>query len=164
MPELYPCKLPGVLVNSNSYSPQALVDRNDLESGPPIFRLRSSDGWVNFDVAFSFSALEVQVFRSWFHGILVRGSKSFTIGLMIDGWNGEANTIDHECYFVDAPQYRQNKRRWSVSAKLLAVEDVEFDECDQESLINAFNGFEDLNNGIICMDQTITLLETLWAP
>lgn len=164
MAEQYPCKLPGVLVNSNGYSPQDTVDRNDLSSGPPIFRLRSDDGWLLFDVAWSYSALENQVFRLWHQNTLARGSKSFTIELMVDGWNGESQTLEHECYFSGVPSFRQNGRRWNVSATLLAIRSVGLDECDTDSLISAFNGFDDLNQAIIQMDDVNQTLEDLWAP
>lgn len=164
MPENYPCKLPGVLINSNGYSPQSLVDQNSLDSGPPIFRLRSSDGWLQFNVAWSFSALEMQVFRAWHRFTLAHGSKSFTIGLMVDGFDGTDNTVDHECQFIGVPSYTQNGRRWSVSAQLLAVQYEGVDECNGLSLVAAFNGFDDLNSGIILLDDAVKALEELWVP
>jgi hypothetical protein len=165
MAEEYPCNLPGVLVSSNGYQDQDLVDNNALDSGAPVFRLRSDNGWVLFDVAWSFNALEMQVFRIWHRSILAHGSKSFTIDLWIDGSDGDSQTTEHECYFRGAPDYKQRGRRWSVSATLLAIEQFgDLDECDTISLFAAFNGFEDLNSGAIGLDSAIVLLENLWVP
>ena len=164
MAEQYPCRLPGVLVNSNGYSPQDLVERNDLRSGPPIFRLRSDDGWLLFDVAWSYSALEVQVFRSWYFNVLSRGAKSFNIELMVTGWDGQKNTITHECYFDGVPSFNQTGRRWNVSATLLAIRYQGLDECDSESLVNSYNSFDKIKEAIIQMDDINTTLEELWAP
>ncbi len=160
----YPCKLPGVLVNSNSYQPQSLVRRNDLQSGPPIFRLEASDGWEAFNVAWSFSGLENQVFRNFHWNVLTRGAKSFNIELWVDGFDGTKQTKTHECYFDGVPKYTQVGRRWSVGATLLAIAPNILDECDGESLVNAFNDFENLNAAIISMDGVINTLEDLWLP
>ena len=160
----YPCKLPGVLVNSNSYRNQDTVRRNDLQSGPPIFRLESEDEWVLFDVSWRFSALEVQVFRNFHKNVLANGSKLFNIELMVDGFDGTKQTKTHECYFDGSPQFSQNGLRWMVSATLLAIDPIILDECDGISLVNAFNGFEDVNAAIISMDDVINTLEDLWAP
>lgn len=160
----YPCKLPGVLVNSNSYQSQDVVRRNDLQSGPPIFRLESDDTWVLFDVTWRFSALENQVFRNFHRNTLANGSKLFNIELMVDGFDGIKQTKTHECFFNGVPKFAQNGRLWTVSATLLAIEPNILDECDGISLVNSFNAFEDLNAGILCMDQAITLLEDLWVP
>lgn len=160
----YPCRLPGVLVNSNGYRNQDTVRRNDLQSGPPIFRLESEDQWVLFDVAWKFSALEVQVFRNFHRNVLASGSKLFNIELMVDGFDGIKQTKTHECFFDGAPQYTQNGRRWTVAATLLAIESNILDECDGISLVNSFDAFDNLNAGIVSMDEVIILLEDLWIP
>jgi len=160
----YPCALPGVLVNSNSYTNQDVVRRNNLQSGPPIFRLESDDGWVMFDVAWRFSALEVQVFRSFHKYTLANGSKLFNIELMVDGDDGTKQTKTHECFFDGAFKANQVGRRWTISATLLAIEPNILDECQGLSLVAAFNGFDDLNASIANIDKSITLFEDLWLP
>lgn len=162
MAEPYPCRLPNPLVASNSYSTQNLVDRNDLSSGPPIFRLRSASGWVQFDIAFSYDALEMQVFNAWFRNTLINGSKSFTIELMVDGFDGEKNTKTHECYFEDSPTRTQNGNRWRVSARVIAIEQITVDECDTASLLAAFNGFNNADTAIVKVDDISDALDG-WA-
>ena len=159
MPEIYPCRLPGVLVNSNGMSPQSLVRNNDVQNGPPRFRLQADSGWLSFNVAWSFNALECQVFKNFFRATLVNGSKAFLIPLKVpDG------LIDHECYVVGVPSYTQVRKRWSVSATLLAIADAGLDTCDGESLVNMYDGFASPNLAITQLDAAILELETLWLP
>ena len=162
MPEVYPCRLPGILVNSQEYQDQNLVDRNDLSSGPPVFRQRSEDGWMEFGGNWVLNGLEVQVLREWHRQTLKRGSKSFTIGLMIDGFDGTKQVIDHTCYFLSPPKFSQRGRLWSVSAQLLAISQVGFNECDTNTLVNTFNGFEHHTNVRKELDQAVDEIETAW--
>ena len=161
----FPCNLPGVLVNSNSYSPKDRVRRNDLQSGPPIFQLDDDDGFVLFKVSWRFSAIENQVFRNFHRNTLASGSKLFNVELWVDGDNGIKQTKTHECYFDGVPQYQQNGKRWVVSATLLSIEEEILSECDGISLVNAFDGFDfNLDVAIADMDSAIVLLEDLWVP
>jgi len=162
MAEEYPCKLPGFRIGA-SYSPQDLVSQNDLSSGPPIFRLRSSDGWLAYRGSFSFSALENQVFRSWHKNVVKSGSKSFNIELMVDGFDGTKNTVTHECYFLGVPNYSQNGTRWNVSVSLIAINPQYLDECDTESLFSIFNGFESPQNALDLIDEALVILDDRWA-
>ena len=159
MAEQYPCALPGVLVNSNGFSPQSLVRNNSVQNGPLRFRLQADSGWLQFNVTWSFNALEGQVFENWHKHTLVNGSKAFTIDLKVTG-----GLLEHECYFLGVPSYNQLKRRWSVSGTLLAIARAGLDECDGESLINVFNIFENPNLAIKQMDDVIVELEDLWVP
>lgn len=161
----YPCELPGVLVNSNAYSPNDRVQRNDLSGGPPVFVLQDSDGFVLFDVTWRFTGLQVQVFRNWFRSVTAGGSKLFDIDLYVDGPDGAGTqTKTHECYFDGPYQATQQGRLWLVSATLLAIEEQLLDECDGVSLVNAYGTFGDyLSQGIIDLDDVITTLEQLWA-
>lgn len=160
----YPCNLPGVLVNSNGYTPRLLVDTNPMDSGPPVFRLHASDGWLAFDVAWSYSALEKQVFTAWHRSILARGSKTFNIELWIDGFDGVKNTVTHRANFSSSPQYTQAGKRWRVSATIMAIEYAGLDDCDSESLVSAFNGFESVTAGINGIAAAIEEIELLWLP
>lgn len=159
MPETYPCALPGVLVNSNGYVPQNLVRNNSVQNGPPRFRLQADSGWLQFDVSWSFNLTETQVFEVWYTHKLVNGSKSFNIDLQVAG-----GLLEHECYFLGAPNYNQVQKRWAVSGTLLAITRVGLDECDAESLINMFNVFESPNLAITQMDDAVKTLEDLWMP
>jgi len=159
MAEQYPCALPGVLVNSNGFSPQSLVRNNSVQNGPLRFRLQADSGWVGFNVAWSFNELQCQVFKNFHRHVLVNGSKSFTVGLKVpDG------LIDHECYIQGVPNYNQIGKRWSVSATLLAIRDEGLDVCDGLSLVAVFDGFKSPNLAITQMDDVITELENLWLP
>jgi hypothetical protein len=153
----YPCKLPGVLVNSNGVSPQPLVRSNDVANGPPRFRLEAESGWLQFNVAWSFNALEAQVFENWFKHSLTSGSKSALIDLNVPG-----GLLEHECYFIGAPSYNSVGKRWSVSGTLLAIERVGLDECDSESLLITYEVFESPNLAITQMDAAIVELEASW--
>ncbi len=159
MPETYPCALPGVLVNSNGYSPQQLVRNNSVQNGPLRFQLQADSGWLQFNVSWSFDRLQTQVFENFFKHILVNGSKSFNIDLEVAG-----GLLEHECFFLDVPSYNQLQRRWSVSAALLAIARAGLDECDAGSLIEMFNVFEKPNLAITQMDDAIKTLENLWIP
>lgn len=142
--EDYPQTLPGVLVNSNAYTPQGLTRKNDLQSGFPTFRLEADNGWVMFDVVWSFSASEVQFFNAWHRYGLRNGSKAFNIGLMIDGWDGTTNTVEHECYFNTGTfKVTQVQRRWHVSTQLLAINRQTVSEEFYDQLAILDNGFPD---------------------
>lgn len=162
MAEQFPAGLPGALVHSQ-YTTQDLVDNNPLSSGPPVFRARADNGWMTFSVSWSLSALEVQIMRGWFRNIIKNRSKSFIVGLMVDGWDGTTNTKDHECYFQSPPRYNQNGRRWTVSADLLAIEEVTLNECDTISLIAANCGFENVSTGFELLDEIGKTLDERWA-
>ena len=137
----YPCALPGPLVAGNAYRSKSRVRRNDLASGPPIYRLEDDDGYDLFNVAWSFSAGEVQVFRNWFRCDIASGSRLFNIWLMVDGaaTRGGRQTVLHSCYFDGVPEYTQRGRRWSVSATLLAIREEAVDCC--ANLPDLYNGF-----------------------
>ncbi len=161
----YPCRLPGVLVNGPSHSSKDVVYRNDLASGPPIFTTDDDAAYDIFDVVWRFNGIQKQVFDSWFKGSLTRGAKLFNIDLWIDGFDGTKNTKTHECYFNGVPQSAQQGRLWTVSAQLLAIEDQILDECDSESLINLFNGFDySLDQALSDVDGLIVQLENTWQP
>ena len=157
MPENYPCALPGVLVNSNGFSPQSLVRNNSVQNGPPRFRLQADNGWLQFNVAWSFNALEGQVFENFHKHTLANGSKSFLIELKVTG-----GLLEHECYFLGVPSYNQIGKRWSVSGTLLAIARAGLDECNGISLVNMFDAFEVPNLAIAQLDDAILELENLW--
>lgn len=144
MAEAYPQTLPGVFYNSNSYTPQSLTRKNDLQSGAPTYRLESDNGWVMFDVLWKFSASQIQLFNGWHRYGLRNGSKSFDIELMVDGFDGVKNTITHECYF-DSGTFKANQvgTRWHVTTRLLAIERQTVSEAfyDQLAILDA--GFPD---------------------
>ena len=164
----YPCRLPGVLVNSNGYSSKNRVRRNSLESGPPIYVLEDDDGYEMFDVTWSFDALEVQVFRNWYRWLITSGSRLFNIDLMVDGWDGEKQTKTLECYFDGVPSYTQNGRRWMVSTTLLAIKEQTLDECDGITLVSAYSAFDyggasgGLNAAFSDVDEATNSLISAW--
>lgn len=162
----YPCRLPGVLVNSNAFSPKNIVRRNNLQSGPPIFVREDDDVYVLFNVVWKFNGIQMQVFENWYRSTIGSGSKLFNIELWIDGTDGTKNTKAHECYFDGTYNATQVGRRWTVSGRLLSIKEQILDECDGISLVNAFNGFEydALDVAIDDMDSAINLLEDLWLP
>lgn len=162
MAEIYPETLPAVLINSNGYSPQQIVTEQTVSHGAPIFRKKYDDGWLMFNVGFSFSQSEKKEFTDWYKDTIKRGSESFVIGLMVDGFNGTGNTIDHECYMREPPNYTQNGTRWRVSATLLAKEYVGLNECDAITLINSFSVFKNFSAAPDLIADAVLTLETDW--
>lgn len=162
MLETWPTSLPGPLVNSNAYRPKDRIDRGDVASGAPLYTLNDDDGWVRFDVTFRMTTEQAATFRTFYRQTLQGGSKSFTIPLAVDGMPG----VDHTCYFDGVPRSSQSGKLWTISATLLAVEEVGiFGECDTQSLIAAFNGFSyPLAGAVADMNEAIDLLEDLWQP
>lgn len=160
----FPAFLGGVLVNSNSFQLQTLTRRNDLQSGAPVFRLESENGWVGFNVAFSFDAAQMQLFENWYRWTIASGSKLFNIGLWIDGFSEGENTKPHECYFDGAYRSNQVGDRWQVTARLIGLELQTFDETAGLGLVNAYAGFEDLPAAVISLNDIIELMENTWQP
>ena len=159
--ENYPSSLPGVLVNSNAYTPQGLTDKNDLQAGAPTYRLRSDNGWVMFDVVWSFSASEMQLFNGWHRWGLRQGSKAFNIELWVEGFDGVKNTRTHECYF-DSGTYRvtQAQRRLHVSTTLLAIDRQTDSEEFYNQLAILSNGFPDgIKDTMDGIDSIVTGIE-----
>lgn len=124
MPEQYPCNLPLPLVSGNSYSASNTVYSNDINSGPPSFELKSEDSYLMFDCEFSFSAIEKQVFTSWYHWFIGRGAKSFFINLKSNESTSENETTEYLCYISGVPSYTQSGARWGMSLSLIAVKEV----------------------------------------
>ena len=159
MAELYPCALPGVLINSNGFAPQSLVRNNVVKNGPLRFRLQADSGWLQFNVAWSFGLLEGQVFENWHEHTLANGSKSFLIDLKVPG-----GLLEHECYFLGVPSYNQIGARWSVTGTLMAINRVGLTECDGLSLVNMHSVFPEPNLAITQMNDAILELESSWLP
>jgi len=124
MAEEYPCNLPLALVVSNSYSSSDTVIANDISHGPLTFFLKSIDNYLMFDCEFSYSAIEKQVFTSWYHWFLVDGAKSFTIRLKANESTGDSETTDYLCYISGVPQYTQSGARWKMTLKLIVIKEV----------------------------------------
>ena len=145
----YPCNLPSPLVSQNAITPQAATRMQQVAGGPPIAHLFSSDTWVAYNTAWSFSEIQYQVFTQWFIWKLARGSKSAIVPI-----KDSLGLTDKECYI---PTYsaQQNGRRWIVSTQLIVIRQEKMTECDAESLINSYDGFDDLNKAIILMDSAV---------
>jgi hypothetical protein len=136
MSESYPCALPLPLVDSFSYEDQDTVEFNDLDSGPPVARRRTSEGYTTFRAVFSFSGAQTQVFKAWYRHSVKGGSKTFTIDLNLDG-----ELTQHTCYMRN-PKYQMAGKRWRVSALMISTQREGLNECDSISLINLHNGIE----------------------
>ena len=124
MPEQYPCNLPLPLVSSSSYTSSETTKYNDVSNGPLTFELESVDDYLIFDCEFSFSAIEKQVFTSWFHWVLDRGAKSFSINLKSNESTAENETTEYLCYISGVPSYTQNAARWTTKLTLVAVKEL----------------------------------------
>lgn len=119
MPETYPSNLPSPLIQNSSHSEVSSSRRNDVSVGKPIYRLLSEDAPCLFDVVFSFSQLELSQFELWWKNTIVYGSKSFNINLRV----GSGNKT-HTCHFDSEPEFSTNRKRWRVSATLIADEKI----------------------------------------
>ncbi len=124
MAEQYPCKLPLALVNGNSYQSSESVIYNDTTSGPLDFKLKSVDNYLMFDCEFSYSAIEKQVFTSWYHWFIDKGSKSFSINLKSNESTGATETTEYLCYISGVPEYTQSGSRWKMQLKLIAIKEL----------------------------------------
>jgi hypothetical protein len=116
----YPAGMPGVLISSDSNSDAARYQRNDVQIGPPVYELLTTTGPSFFKVVWSYSEFEFQVFEGWFKSIILYGSKSFNMDLIVG-----AGLLSHECFFdpkSNAPYTRTRVgKRFKVSANILAV-------------------------------------------
>lgn len=124
MAEEYPCNLPLALVTSNSYTSTDTVLANDISHGPLEFILKSVDDYLIFDCEFSYSAIEKQVFTSWYHWFLDNGAKSFSINLKSNESTGGTETTEYLCYIAGVPAYTQNGSRWKTKLKLIAIKEL----------------------------------------
>lgn len=164
MADNFPASLPGILAASNKRKPQNLVKRNEVQSGPPVFRLESDNGWVLFDVAWVFKPEDMQVFEGWERYLLRQRSRSFLIDIPVDSMH---TLRTHECYFETVPTRTQHTRFWMVTATLLAVEQQTVTEDEADQLVILSNGFPD---GILpsfnLLDELIKLMEEKfpWPP
>lgn len=145
----YPCNLPAPLVSQNTITPQAAVRMQQVSGGPPIAQLFSSDNWVAYNSAWSFSELQYEVFDAWYTWKLKNGSVSVLLPL-----KGAYGLTDQESY-IPTYQAQQVGKRWIVTAQIIVIRKEKIDECDAESLINAYDGFEDLTAALILMDSAV---------
>lgn len=165
MAETYPTALPGILINSDAYTNQTLTRKNELSSGPPTFRLKDDNGWVNFDVSWKYTAAEMQLFRNWYRWTLANGSKLFEIGISVEGRSsGAFDRTPHDCYFDGAYRAVQDGPLFIITATLIAIEQKTLDEDSGISLVNAYAGFEDVGASITQLDDIVALIEGTWIP
>lgn len=138
----FPCNLPAPLASQNQVSPQSVVRMQQVAGGAPYAELFSSDSWTSYSVAWSLSELQYQVFVQWFR--LRAGSGSKTINMPLKDSLG---LTTKEVYM---PSYsaRQNQRRWLVSANVVSIKQEKMEECEFDSLLAAFEGFEDVNYAV----------------
>lgn len=126
----YPCTIPHPLVARFSHTEQEHWRRNDVQSGPPRYQHLTDDRPTLFSVAWSFDQLSLQVFEAWYRTVINFGSTPFNIALEVGG-----GIKDHECYFDSSYTVNQVSKRWSVTARLLAVVKQYDDDClAQETL------------------------------
>ncbi len=130
MAEQFPVGVPAPLVNPNSYTQPSHITSNDVISGEPRYRQKTSDRPVIFQVSWNLSRNELAVLEGWFKWTLKQGAKSFEIDLETG-----AGYLPHECYFERGTFGRTRVgKRYVVTASLLAVEMQTLDECDYETL------------------------------
>ena len=149
MSKAYPCSLPSPLISGYSFSDESLTVFNEMDAGPPIARLKSDEGYSMFSAQFSFSAIQMQVFRSWYRSVIKHGSKTFTINLNIDG-----ATIEHICY-MSPPNYSLNGKRWNVQVTLTSIEFAGLNDCDGESVVNLYNGNDAINENLTAIEDLV---------
>lgn len=145
----YPANLPAPLVSQNQITPQQATRIQNVQGGPPIVQLFSSDVTSTHQCGFSFSELEYQVFDQWFKWQLVSGSKSANIPIKT-----AIGFDSNECILVN-PTAQQVGRRWIVSSVIIIVRKPEMTEEDANSLLVIFDGFEDANLAIGLLEQAV---------
>lgn len=109
------------------------VKRNDVETGPARFELISEHGFAMFNVMWSFSELENQLFEGWYKHEVVFGSKSFDMEL-----NVGAGIKFHECFFMTPPKSSFKDKRSTVKATLLIIE-KQYDSLSEYNALKAAN-------------------------
>lgn len=149
MSEHFPCSLPLPLISGFGYNDSNLTVFNDMDSGPPIARLKSDEGHSVFSAQFSLNQLQLQVFRSWYRSVVKHGSKTFTIPLNIDG-----QTTEHICY-MSTPKYSLSGKRWQVSTSLTSVEFYGLNDCDGTSAVNLYTGNDNVNSNLIAIEELV---------
>ena len=152
----YPCNLPNLRVNANSYQHQSLTRQDTRSSGPVVIRLFANTGWQSHQGSTVLTEVEAQALENFWYYTLSRGSKSFNIDLKVPG-----GFLSHEAYITDPPVFAQVGRLWSVTLNMLSIARKGLDECDSQSLLAAFDGFEAINANF---DQLDTIIETLDGP
>lgn len=146
---VYPTNLPAPLVSQNQITPQQATVIQNVQGGPPLVGLVSSDISSTHQCAFSFSEVEYQVFDQWFEWSLVKGSKTASIPLKT------AIGFDNNDCFLINPKGQQNGRRWLVSAIIIILRKPKMTEDDANSLLVVFDGFEDINVAINLLEQAV---------
>jgi len=145
----YPANLPAPLVSQNQITPQQATRIQNVQGGPPIVQLVSSDTTSTHTCAFSFNEVQYQVFDQWFQWSLAQGSKTASIPLKT-----AIGFDSHEC-ILSNPQAQQVGRRWAVSAVIIILRKPKMSEEDANSLLVAFDGFEDLALAIPLLEQAV---------
>lgn len=145
----YPSGLPAPLVSQNAITPQSSTRMQQVAGGPPIAQLFSSDNWVAYNSAWSFSELEYQLFEQWYIWRLKGGAVSVLLPL-----KGSLGLTNKESY-IPSYQAVQNGRRWIVTAQIIVIRQEKMDEGDFDQLLVAFEGFENLNQAILLLDEAV---------
>jgi len=130
MAEQFPAGVPAPLVNPYSYSQPSHITKNNVISGVPRYRQRTSQRPAIFQLSWNLSCDQLAVFEGWFRWTLSQGAKSFELEIETG-----AGYLPHECYFENGTYNRTRLgKRYVVSASVLAAELNTLDECDYETL------------------------------
>ena len=146
---IYPANLPAPLVSQNKISNQQATRIQNVSGGPPLVELYSSDVTSSHQCSFSFSEVQYQVFDQWFEWSLVNGSKIASMPIKT-----AIGFDNYDCILVN-PQSQQNGKRWIVAAVIIILRKPKMTQDDAESLLVAFDGFEDLNAAVTLLEQAV---------
>ena len=146
---LYPTNLPAPLVSQNQIQNQQATRIQNVQGGPPLVGLFSSDISSTHQCGFNFNELQYQVFDQWFRLKLSNGSRTASMPLKTAIGFGH-----HDCILANYnPQ--QNGRRWFVSAIIIILRKPQMTDEDTESLLVIFDGFEDASLAITLLEQAV---------
>ena len=128
-------RLPIPLIAGYSNQENNKVRSNDVETGPPRIELLSEHGFAMFNVAWSFSQIEMQLFEGWFKHEITFGANSFDMNIKVG-----AGLIEHEFYFVPGkpPKASLKGKRWAVKATLISIE-KQYDTLSDYNTLKAAN-------------------------
>lgn len=104
---------------------------NPTETGPAIRAKLYDKAPSRFNVTWNLDALEWAAFDGWFRYDIDQGTTVFTVPLLTS-----FDLVDHECFFVKNPSYKQRGKRVVISAQL----EARFKQFDTEA------NFDDLND------------------
>ena len=114
----YPSSLPLALLQGYGYDDKERFLRTQMDSGFARQRRRFTTGPTTFNVRFLFSQCNLETFEQFFEFILNDGVEIFNMCLSV----GQGKAVEHEVRFIETFKVSGTENRYTVSAKIEAIE------------------------------------------